>query len=83
MRHVAHIAGLRYVYKLLVKSPEKKRSFWRPRYRCENNIKVNVEGVGCGTWTGLYLLHYVVLNVMDTEHTIGLTGLAMDLPQVL
>jgi hypothetical protein len=66
MRHVAHIAELRCIYKLLVRSPEKKHSFWRPRYRCENNIKMNVEGVGYGTWTGLYLLHYVMLNVMDT-----------------
>jgi hypothetical protein len=63
---------------ILVRRPEKKSTFWRPRYKCEGNIKINVEGVGCGTWTELYLLHYIVLNVMDTEHTIRLTDLAMD-----
>jgi hypothetical protein len=77
---VTHIAELRHVNKLLVGRPENRSSFWRPRYRCEDNIKVNIEGVGCGTWAGLYLLHYIVLNVMDTEHRIGLTSLAMDLP---
>jgi hypothetical protein len=47
MRHVAQIAELRHAYKLLVGRPESKSSFQRPGYRCEDNIKMNVEGIGC------------------------------------
>jgi len=32
--HVAHIGGMRNVYKILVWTPEGKRWLRRPRYRC-------------------------------------------------
>ena len=39
------------VYKVLVGKPEEKIPFGRPRRRWENNIKMNLQKVGCGTWT--------------------------------
>jgi hypothetical protein len=59
--------GLSHVYKLLVGRTERKSSFGRPRCRCEGNIKMNVEGIGCETWNGLRLLHYVMRNVSRTD----------------
>jgi hypothetical protein len=43
----------RGVYRFLVGKPEGKRSLWRPRCRWEDNIKMNLQKVGCGVWTGL------------------------------
>jgi hypothetical protein len=36
------------VYKILVGKPEGNRSFGRPRRRWEDNIKMNLQEVGCG-----------------------------------
>jgi hypothetical protein len=43
----------RDVYRDLVGKPEKKRPLGRPRHRHENNIRVDLQEVGCGVWTGL------------------------------
>jgi hypothetical protein len=43
----------RCVYRLLVGKPEGKRPMGRPRCRWEDNIKIDVQDVGCGVWTGL------------------------------
>jgi hypothetical protein len=37
----------RGMYRLLVEKPEGKRTLWRPRRRWENNIKANLQEVGC------------------------------------
>jgi hypothetical protein len=42
----------RGVYRVLVEKPEDKRPLRRPRCRWEDNIKMDLEEVGCGTWTG-------------------------------
>jgi hypothetical protein len=44
------------VYRVLVGKPEGKRPLGRPRWRGEDNIKVDLQEVGCGVWTGLGLL---------------------------
>jgi len=36
------------VHKLLVEKPEGKRPFWRQRRRLEDNIKIDLQEVGCG-----------------------------------
>jgi len=41
---------------LFVGKPEGKRKIGRPRCRWENNIKVNLEDIGQGAWTGLMWL---------------------------
>ena len=37
----------RSVYRVLVGKPEGKRPLGRPRYRREDNIKMNLQEVGC------------------------------------
>ena len=38
----------RGVYRILVGKPEGRRLLGRPRRRCEDNIKMDVQEVGCG-----------------------------------
>jgi len=37
----------RGVYRVLVRNPERKRPLGRPRRRWEDNIKMNLQEVGC------------------------------------
>jgi hypothetical protein len=57
MRWTGHVAlmGEERVYRLLVGKPEGKRTLGRPRRRCEDNIRMNLQEVGCGcmNWIGL------------------------------
>jgi len=43
------------VYRVLVGKPEEKRPLGRPRRRCVDNIKMDLQEVGCGyvDWIGL------------------------------
>jgi hypothetical protein len=43
----------RNLYRVLVGKPERKRSLGRPRCRWEDNIKMDLQEVGCGVWTEL------------------------------
>ena len=38
----------RGVYRILLEKPEGKRQLGRPRYRWEDNIKMDLQEVGCG-----------------------------------
>jgi hypothetical protein len=61
--HVAH--GYLYrglvcsgcVYSVLVGKPEGKRPFGRPRRRWDDNIKMDVQKVGCGGMDWIKLAH--------------------------
>jgi len=46
--HVARIGERRGVYRVFVGKPEGKRPLGRPRRRWENNIKIDLQEVGCG-----------------------------------
>ena len=46
--HVANIGERRGVHRVLVGKPEGKRLLVRPRHRWENNIKIDLQLVGCG-----------------------------------
>ena len=51
MRWVGHVARMREwrgIYRVLVGKPERKRPLGRPRHRWEENIKMNLQEVGCG-----------------------------------
>ena len=51
MRWVGHVARMgkgRGVYRVLVGKPEGKRPLGRPRRRWEDNIKMDLQEVGCG-----------------------------------
>jgi hypothetical protein len=39
----------RGVYRVLVGNPEGKRPLGRPRLRWEDNIKINIQELGCGS----------------------------------
>jgi len=44
---VAHIGETIGVYRVLVGKPEGKRPLGRPRHRREDNIKIDLQEVGC------------------------------------
>jgi hypothetical protein len=46
----------RGAYRVLVGRPEGRRPLGRPRRRWENNIKIDLQEVGWGAWTGLIWL---------------------------
>jgi len=46
--HVARMGERRDVYRVLVGKPERKRALERPRHRWKDNIKMDLEEVGCG-----------------------------------
>ena len=45
----------RGVYRVLVGKPEGKKPLGRPRHRCADNVKMDLQEVGCGyvDWIGL------------------------------
>jgi len=45
---VARMVERRGVYRVLVGKPEGKRPLGKPRYRWEDNIKMDLQEVGCG-----------------------------------
>jgi len=49
---VARMGEGRVVYRVLVVKPEGKRPLERPRRRREDNIKMDLQEVGCGLWNG-------------------------------
>jgi len=53
--HVACMGEERGVYRVLVGKPEGKRPLGRPRRRWVDNIRMNLQEVGCGyiDWIGL------------------------------
>jgi hypothetical protein len=53
--HVVWMGEERGMYRFLVGKPEGKRLLGRPRHRWEDNIKMDVQEVGCGgmDWIGL------------------------------
>jgi len=53
--HVAHMGEERGVYRVLVGKPEEKRPMGRPRHRWVDNIRMDLQEVGCGymDWIGL------------------------------
>jgi len=53
--HVVHMGEERGVYRVLVDKPEGRRPLGRPRRRCVDNIRVDLQEMGCGymDWIGL------------------------------
>ena len=50
--YVALMGERRGVYRVLAAKSEGKRPLGRPRRRLQNNIKMDLQEVGCGVWTG-------------------------------
>jgi len=53
MGHVACMVERRGVYRVLMGKPEGKRSLGRSRHRWEDNIKMGLQQVEWGAWTGV------------------------------
>ena len=53
--HVVRMGEERGAYRVLVGKPEGKRPLRRPRHRCVDNIRMDLQEVGCGyvDWIGL------------------------------
>jgi hypothetical protein len=53
--HVARMGEGRVVYRVLVGKPEGKRPLGRPRHRWEDNVRTDLQEVGCECedWIGL------------------------------
>jgi hypothetical protein len=52
--HVAHMGQKRGAYRILAGRPEGRQPLGRPtRHRWEDNIKMDIQEVGWGAWTGL------------------------------
>ena len=53
--YVARIGALRGEYRVLVGRPDEKIPLGRPRSRWKDNVKIDIEEVGCGSmnWIGL------------------------------
>ena len=52
--HVAHVGEEMGMYRVLVGKPEGKRPLERPRHRWVDNIRMDLQEVGCGymDWIG-------------------------------
>ena len=46
--HVVQMGERRCIYRVLVGKLEGKRPLWRPRHRWEDNIRMDLQEVGCG-----------------------------------
>ena len=53
--YVARMGEMRVVCRFLVGKPEGKKSLGRPRHRWDDNIRMDLQEVGCGymDWIGL------------------------------
>ena len=56
--HVARIGEGRGMYRVLVGKPEGKRPLGRPRHRWEDNIKLDLQEVGCKDLDWIELTQY-------------------------
>ena len=48
---MARMGEKRGVYRVLVRKPVGRRPLGRPRRRWEDNIKMDLQEIGCGVWT--------------------------------
>jgi hypothetical protein len=54
--HVARMGDKRGAYRVLMGNTEGKRPLGRPRRRWEDDIKMDIQELGSGAWTGLVWL---------------------------
>jgi len=67
--HVARVGERRGIYRVWVGKPEGKRPLGRPRHRWEDNIKMDLQEVGCGGMDWILLaqdrdMWWVLVNVV-------------------
>ena len=52
MGYVERMGKRSGIYRVLIGKPEGDRPLGRPRRRWKDNIKKDLQEVGCGVWTG-------------------------------
>jgi len=64
--HEALIGEMRDVYRVLVGKHEGKRPLGRPSRRGEDNIKKDLQEVGCGSidWIDIYTYVYICIYIV-------------------
>ena len=55
--NLSRMGERRVVYRVLVGEPEGKRPLGRPRHRWEDNIKIDLQKIGCGDVDWIDLVH--------------------------
>ena len=69
--HVARMEEGRRAFKILTGKPTGKRPLGRPRHRCEDNIRMNLEiGINVGNW---------VDSAQDRDYWRALVNVALNL----
>jgi hypothetical protein len=76
--HVARIWNRRGVYRVMVGKPEGKRPLGRPRRRWEDNIKMDLQKVGCGAWTKSIWLRIGTVKQVSKNRSIFLFSVNPD-----
>jgi hypothetical protein len=71
MGHVAHVGDRRGIYRVLVGILEGKKPLGRPRCRWEDNIKMDLQEVGCGD------MEWINVRIMYTFWYLCMTIVAM------
>ena len=69
--HVARMGEDRGLHRVLVVKPEGKRPLWRPRRRCDDNIKMDLQEVGGGRGDWMEL-------AQDRDRRRALVGMVRD-----
>ena len=70
--HVARMGERRGIYRVLVGKPEGKTQLGRPRRRLENNIKMDLQELGCGGMDWIEL-------TQDIERWLALVSAVMNI----
>jgi hypothetical protein len=69
--HVAWMGAGRGMYRVLVGKPEGKRPLVRRRHRWEDNIKMDLQEVRCGSMFRRYILPNTTRQILTRTHYIG------------
>ena len=73
VEHRARMGDSRGLYRVMVGKTEEKRPLGRSGRRWEDNVKMDIQELGCGTWAGLIWFRMVRggTNLLIRNGTLG------------